>query len=344
MSRVNVPKKLNYGDTIAFVALSSGLAGEKGINWRVDLAKERLENMGFIVKIMPHTLCDKEFIYNHPELRAQDLMDAFLDQNIKAIITTTGGNDSIRMLPHLNFESIASNPKIFTGFSDSTITHLICQKCNIVSYYGIDVLHDLAENVHIPQFTLDYFTKIFMNNKLISNIQAPLTIKKQGLRWDYYKKDIEREDIINSPLEFLNSNNIGTGRLIGGCLEVLNIAKGTAIFPSLEQFEGTIFFIETSGVKSPPWLFEDSLRNLGAIGILNKINGLIVGKPFDSIYYEEYKEVLLKILAEFHCTELPVIFNFPIGHNEPKTILPIGITAQINPIRHTFSLLEPTVK
>jgi muramoyltetrapeptide carboxypeptidase LdcA involved in peptidoglycan recycling len=41
------------------------------------------------------------------------------------VISTIGG-DSIRLLPHVDIEVIRSNPKVFLGYSDTTVCHLLC--------------------------------------------------------------------------------------------------------------------------------------------------------------------------------------------------------------------------
>ena len=110
------PKMLNKGDKIAIVSLSWGGLGDEKLIHKYYIAKERLENeFGLEVVTMPNALKGSEFVYNHPELRAKDLMDAFMDESIKGIFCAIGGDDSIRMLPYINYEIIKNNPKIFMG-------------------------------------------------------------------------------------------------------------------------------------------------------------------------------------------------------------------------------------
>ncbi|CAN2925164.1 S66 family peptidase [Streptococcus dysgalactiae] len=343
MKKLNKPKTLKSGDRIAFVSLSSGIAGDDNVIWRIEVAKARLQHMGFDVIVMPNALKGSKFVYENPKLRAKDLMDAFSDISVKAIFTTTGGNDSIRLLPFIDFEVIKNNPKIFTGFSDSTIAHLLCFKGNLSSFYGISILHDLAENVQIPPYTMNAFHKSFCCTDKIGQLFPPEFIIEHGLRWDEDKKDFQRPSILNAGYEFLGSKKKVSGRLIGGCLEVLNIAKGTDIFPDITDFKNSILFLETSGTLSPPWLFEDSIRSFGAMGILNLINGIVFGRPFSCKFYSEYKDILLKVFKEYHC-DIPIVYNFPIGHNEPKTILPIGSMMQIDPIANKVEILESGVE
>lgn len=96
---------------------------------------------------MPNSLKGEDHLYNNPQARADDLMTAFKDDSIKAIIANIGGDDSIRLLPYIDFDVIRENPKIFMGYSDTTISHLFCLKAGITSYYGPAILTDFAENI-----------------------------------------------------------------------------------------------------------------------------------------------------------------------------------------------------
>ena len=82
---------------------------------------------------MPNALKGIDYLYRHPEARAQDLMDAFRDPSIKAVFNAIGGDDTIRLLPYIDFEVLRNNPKIFTGFSDSTTNHFMMHKAGLVS-------------------------------------------------------------------------------------------------------------------------------------------------------------------------------------------------------------------
>lgn len=108
------PPKLNPGDTVAAITLSWGGAGL--MPHRYEAGKHQLQDE-FGVKVVetPHALRDPEWISRNPQARADDLMEAFADRNIKAIISMIGGDDSIRILPYLDLDVIRNNPKIFYG-------------------------------------------------------------------------------------------------------------------------------------------------------------------------------------------------------------------------------------
>src|SRR5699024_9237052 len=119
---------------------------ESELRWRYEQGVQRLETVfGLHVVSMPRSLKGEDYLYEHPEARAADLMEAFQDDSIKGIIANIGGDDSIRLLPYIDFDVIRNNPKIFMGYSDITISHLFCHKAGLSSFYGPAVLTDFAE-------------------------------------------------------------------------------------------------------------------------------------------------------------------------------------------------------
>ena len=148
------PKRLQRGDKVAVVSMSRGMIGEAAFIHKYELAKKRLEEeYGLEVVSMPNTLKGIDYLYEHHEARAQDLMDAFRDPDIRAVFNAIGGDDTIRLLPYIDFDVLRSNPKIFTGFSDTTTNHFMMYKAGIVSYYGLSVMNNIAEYVAINEYT-----------------------------------------------------------------------------------------------------------------------------------------------------------------------------------------------
>ncbi len=148
------PCKLKKGDKVAIVSLSSGSAGEEEFNHRYLQGKKRLEeDFELVVKTMPNALKGRDYLYEHPEARAKDLMDAFADKTIKGIICNIGGDDTIRLLPYIDYNIIKNNPKIFLGYSDSTVNHFMMYKAGVRSYYGPWVMCEFGENVKMHDYT-----------------------------------------------------------------------------------------------------------------------------------------------------------------------------------------------
>ena len=118
------PPQLRPGDRVATVTLSWGGPGQ--FPHRYEAGKRQLQaEFGLEVVEMPHTLDPPEEVAKNPEARAADLMAAFADPSIRGIFSTIGGDDSIRLLPYMDFELIRANPKVFIGYSDTTISHLV---------------------------------------------------------------------------------------------------------------------------------------------------------------------------------------------------------------------------
>lgn len=344
MKILNRPNRLKRGDKIALVSLSWGGAGDANLLWRYKQGKERLEKVfGLEVIEMKHTLAGTKYIYNHPEKRAEDLMEAFKDNSIKGIIACIGGIESIRMLPYIDFDIIGKNPKVFMGYSDTTTIHLFCYKAGISSIYGPTLLVDFAENVSMNQYTVEHIEKTLFKSEVIGKIEPALEWTSEYLPWEEKNKLTQRKYKKNRGYELLQGRGTVKGRLIGGCFEVFDMLRGTEVFPKLEDFDDSILFLETSEEKPPVWLIESSLRIYGINGILDRVNGIIWGKPQDETYYEEYKETIKKVMKEFGKEDLPILYNMNFGHTEPKICLPYGALAEINCDKSSFSILESAV-
>lgn len=344
MLSVKKPERLRPGDRVATVSLSWGGAGDEEILWRYHQGKARLEEVfGLRVVEMPHTLAGTQFVYDHPEKRAEDLMAAFADQSIKGIISCIGGTDSIRMLPYIDFDLIGKNPKVFTGYSDTTVSHFLCIKAGISSMYGPALLTDFAENIEMTPYTVEAVRRAFFSAEPIGPVLPSESWTSQRLAWVEENKNTARTFQPNGPYEVLQGTGKTQGRLIGGCLEVINYLRGTSLFPTPDHFDRAILFLETSECESPPWLVEDELRCLGTMGILSRLSGIFWGKPQGEKYVKEYQDVTRKVLVEAGRADLPVLCNGSFGHNEPKIVLPYGALAEIDCDRAAFSILESAV-
>lgn len=339
------PAKLSPGDKIATVSLSWGGAGDESLLWRYNLGKKRIEELfGLEVIEMPNTLKGSDYLYNHPEKRAEDLMAAFADSSIKAVFSCIGGNESVRILPYIDFEIIRNNPKIFIGYSDSTVTHFMCLKAGLSSFYGASILAELAENVEVFVYTVYWLRKILFDTSPIGLISAADQWTGEHLDWTESNRSVQKKMVMNRGYDFLQGNGVSRGRLIGGCIEVLEMLKGTTLWPDNEYFKDAILFFETSEDMPAPTYIEYWLRNYGSQGILQQAKAIVFGKPCQEKYYEEYKCSIQKVLTELGLNNLPVLYNASFGHNEPMICIPYGAMAEVNCNDKTFSILESGVR
>lgn len=341
------PVKLKRGDKVAIVSLSWGGAGDKEFRHRYEIGKRRLEEVfGLKVVEMPNSLKGSKYLNEHPEARAEDMMSAFKDKEIKAIFSNIGGDDTLRLLPYIDFDVIKNNPKIFMGYSDTTVNHFMCYKAGLISYYGPSILAEFAENVEIHDYTKMWLEKVLFSSDKIGQVEGSKYWTSEFLPWENEENSkIKRElNIEKRGHEILQGKGIVKGKLIGGCIEVLDWLRGTELWPDLKEWENKILFLETSEDKPTPDYIRGCLRSFNALGILDKINGLIIGKPQDEKYYEEYKEQYLKVIRdEVKRHDLPIMYNMNFGHTSPMFILPYGVEAEIDCDKKEFRINESGV-
>jgi muramoyltetrapeptide carboxypeptidase LdcA involved in peptidoglycan recycling len=326
------PDSLKVGDKIAIVSLSSGLLGDDNFIHKYYIAKDRLENdFGLVVETMPNALKGSKFIYEHPEARAKDLMDAFKDNSIKAIICAIGGDDTIRILPYIDFDVIKENPKIFMGYSDTTVNHFMMNKAGLVSFYGPCIVTDFAEYVSMAEYTKNAVTNILFSDCTDYEIDSSKVWSKDFIPWD--EKNINKSKLLKNEehgYEVIQGSGVIEGEVLGGCIDVFPMIVGTDIWPNKEEWHDKILLIETCEEKPSPDILIRYLRNLGVQGIFDEISGIIVGKPYEEEYYEEYKNMFKTAMKEFNKIDLPIIYNINIGHAYPTGIIPLGTTIKVD--------------
>ncbi len=337
------PKRLKKGDKIAIVSLSWGGLGDEALIHKYHIAKERLENdFGLEVIAMPHALKGSEFVYHHPELRAKDLMEAFEDESIKGIFCAIGGDDTLRTLPFINYDIIHNNPKIFMGYSDTTINHFMMYKAGLVSFYGPSIMCEFGEYVKMFDYTRNAVEDIlFRDSEGYVMLPSPAW-SDERIPWKeenmHTPKTLKKDE---HGYELLHGSGVVKGHLLGGCIDVFMMAIGTELWPTVVEWKDAILFIETSEDKPSPDFIIWTLRNLAAQGILKVLKGILVGKPKEEAYYEEYKQALTQVIStEEHLEELPVLYNVNFGHAAPIGILPYGILTEIDCKRRSITFLE----
>lgn len=339
------PKSLQEGDAVVTISLSWGGAGE--LLHRYETGKKQLQdNFGLKVFETKNALKSAEYIEKNPKARADDLMEAFSDKSIKAIISNIGGEDSIRTLPFIDLSVIRNNPKIFLGFSDTTITHFACYKAGVTSFYGTSLLVGFAENGGMHQYQIDDIRQTLFSSKPIRQVLANNDgWTSEFIDWnDMSGQDTKRQLTKSSGWNFLQGKGISQGRLIGGCVEVLEFLKGTDFWPCSSEWANKILFLETSEEMITPGIFRRVLRNYAAQGVFEKITGLIVGRPYDNKFVDEYNEILLQVIRHEQVNDkLPIITEMDFGHTCPSFTIPYGVLAEIDFEQRTFSLIESGV-
>ena len=328
--------------TIGIVSLSSGIIGEDFVKHEVDLGVQRLKDLGLNPIFLPHSQKGLDFIKDHPEARAEDLIHAFSDDSIDMILCAIGGDDTYRLLPYL-FENDqlqkVIKQKIFLGFSDTTMNHLMLHKLGVKTFYGQSFLADICElDKEMLAYSLHYFKELIETGR-ISEIRPSNVWYEE--RTDFSPKALgtPRVSHTNTGFELLQGTAQFEGKILGGCLESLydifdnsryadstELCQKYKLFPDLSDWEGKILLLETSEEKPEPEDFKKMLQTLKNTGIFKVISGLLVGKPMDETFYDDYKEALLDIID----SNIPIVYNLNVGHATPRAIVPFGVHAYVD--------------
>ena len=341
--------RLRPGDKVAAVSLSWG--GPATYPRRYEAGKRQLEDeFGLTVVEMPHTLSDASWLYRNPRARADDWMQAFADPSIAGILSTIGGDDSIRLLPFVDLDLIRANPKVFVGYSDTTVSHLACLQAGIVSFYGPSIMAGFGENGGMCPYMVDSVRSTLFSSAPAGRI-APNTEgwTAEFLDWGEPKHQTRPRTLVPSTgWCYLQGKGIHRGHLIGGCFEVLDWLRGTAVWPGRELWRDAILFLETSEEAPPPSALLRGLRTYAALGILQELSGLLFGRPggpLQPAQFEEYDRAISQVIrTEEGLVDLPVVTRMDFGHTDPMFVLPYGVQAEIGCDAQQLTITEAAVR
>lgn len=327
--------------TIGIVSLSAGTLGEAFVAHEFALGVGRLESMGCRVKFLPNALKGIDYLKNHPEKRAQDLLDAYRDPEIDIILCAIGGDDTYRLLPYL-FEhdelKKVANQKPFLGFSDTTVNHFMLHKLGIPSFYGQSFLADVCE---LEKGMLSYSEKYFrelLETGSIRQVWPSDTWYEERTDFGPDQVGTPRVKRKNGGFQLLQGKPQFEGEILGGCIDtIFDFFDGTryvdmpglcekySLFP--QDWCGKILLLESSEERMKPDKYRKALVYLKKAGVLAAVNGILVGKPVDERYQQEYHEILREMVDD---RSKPILANLNVGHAAPRCILPFGVKARVD--------------
>lgn len=341
-----LPPALRSGDTVAVVSLSSG--GAAALPHRYATGKRQLaETFGLRVIEAPHATRDSDWLRDNPQARAADLHWALENPDVHGIVSAIGGFHALRMVPYLDFDLIAAHPKVFTGYSDTTINHLAFGKAGVGSFYGMAVLSTAAENGGIAAFSAESFRATVMSTEPVGDLAPAAEWTEEMLDWANPELQSRRRRWVpNYGWLWLQGSEPVQGPLIGGCLEVLAMAVGTEVWPELAAFEGAVLHLEVSNERPPQLQVAAWLRHFAALGILERISALLFSRPEGEslrntlALYDAIRDELVVAGR----SDLPFVANLDYGHSSPMGVLPLGRQMLVDPQQRRLSIVEPAVR
>jgi muramoyltetrapeptide carboxypeptidase len=332
------PKALAPGDTIVFVAPAKYLDKE-----RVALAKTRLEEMDFNVRLPDNLFRKKGFLGGSDEERSAELMEAFTDPEVDAIFPGTGGYGTTRILDKLDYDVIRRNPKVFIGFSDITALHVaINQRTGLITFHSPNPMFGLGGDTNLSPLAAKWFWRALLAqeyNPVDERLSKGYTIHT---RPGDTGKSGDAEIFDDVPRAVTMASGKARGRLIGGNLSILHALMGT---PYEIETDGKILFLEDVG--EAPYRVDRMLSTLRLAGKLDKLSGVILG-AFTAREEEDQwdddasiDDVLRDYFADLG---VPVLAHFPVGHVRYNTTLPVGALVELDADRQTLRVLEDPVR
>ena len=303
-TKLITPPTLQKGDTIAIVAPAGILKNRKHV---IDKAKKLAESWGLKVVYGKNMFNQNHHFAGTDEERCQDFQEALDNPNIKAIWSARGGYGSVRILDLLDFTKFKENPKWIIGYSDITAFH------NHIHNLGVETLHammgtSMQDKPEDIQLTISTFKKALFGEKL--RYQIPSS----------------------------KYNRVGsvTGELVGGNIAILASMLGSN---SQISTEGKVLFIEEIGEYK--YSIDRMLQSLKRAGYFTKVRAVVAGdmtkvKKNATLWGSSIEQLILEAVPK----EIPILFNFPAGHEPDNRALIMGRFANLHVKKNNTSTLS----
>jgi len=277
-----------------------------------------------------------------PEDRAADLEAAFADPTIRAVMATIGGDDQIRVIPHLDAALVRADPKPFLGYSDNTNLLSWLWSEGVASFHGGSTQVQIGagpglDDVHLRSLR----AALFDGGRL--EITEPGESEDFGLDW----KDPASLTSYNTreptePWTWAGPERSVTGRTWGGCIEVLQWILTAGRFPADPcVLDGGVLLLESSEDLIPASEFGYITRSLGERGLLAAVDAVVVSRPPTSTQADRppaaeraaaraaQRDAAVEMIGRYN-PEAVVAVGVPFGHTRPQWVLPYGGTMTID--------------
>jgi len=324
------PEFLPEKGTIGLVAPSFGVSGFPYRN-RFDLAKEKLEKKGHAIIESGHLFGIEKAASADGKTRAEEFMDMYERRDVDFVSSVAGGELMCQMLPYVDFERIRKDePKWFMGLSDNThLTYTLPVLCDVAAMYGYCFSGFGMRRWH-RSFKEAYE---IMRGQRLSQEGYKYYEKKTGLpcepghEFDGFnlKKKTEHRSLSGHDERF-------SGRLIGGCLDVLVEMCGTKYDKSVEfcrkyKDDGILWYLEACDLNVLS--ISRALWQLREAGWFENVSGIIIGRPVfgDELFGLTYEEMLRDNLGDLG---VPVVYGCDFGHVAPNWCIISGSIGNVS--------------
>jgi muramoyltetrapeptide carboxypeptidase len=301
---------LRRGSHIRVIAPSRSLAMISADTRAV--ADRRLADLGLSISFGSHAEECDEFVSTSIDHRVSDLHAAFADPTVDGILTVIGGYNSNQLLPEIDWDLIAANPKIFCGYSD--ITALTCA---IHAHTGL-VTHS---GPHYSTFGMEQHFDTTLRHFVDALFRPQRRIVEHTTAWTDDAWFIDQHDRTLRPTDgpWVLHPGTAAGTLIGGNLCTFNLLHGTDHMPSLES---SVLFLEDDYLSFPE-IFDRDLTSLSQQPDFDGVRAILIGRFQPSVDMTRAK---LQHIVDTNdrLARIPIVANLDFGHTDPIMTIPVG--------------------
>ncbi len=300
------PKFLKRGDNIGICAPSAGIYSHDEADF--DLSLSHLTAEGYGIKETANVRVDRP-VSASPEVRGAEFNSLVSDGETSMVLCATGGDFLSTMLPHVDFDALAKNPKWVQGYSDPTfLLYSITTKLDIATLYGANAGGFGFKTLHPSQ------------RDGLEIIKGNIPVQHS---FELYERDRSGRDggynlTENVKWESERSSFKASGRLIGGCLDCITDILGTEFdgsrdFTERYKDDGFIWYFDVFALKAEQ--VHNVLFKMRHMGLFENTRAVIFGRvcfpgTWGSIDYKEAAKLILG--------DIPTVFEADIGHVPPK--------------------------
>jgi muramoyltetrapeptide carboxypeptidase len=333
------PAPVRPGATVAVVSPCSPV-----VCWwehRAAQAGAYLESLGLRVRVMPHSGRAMAGRQVSPQARAEDLHAAFADPDVAVVLAAIGGDHAAELLPHLDYQLIRANPKLFQGYSDLTVLHwALLGRAGLITFYGPALLPELGEHPTVLPYTDTWLRDAWFGTTPLRFAPAT-TWTDEFLDWDRRQDRTRPRDLRPSGGWVTIREGRAEGQLVAGCLETIcRHLKGS---PAWLDLRGALLVLETSEEVPPPHRVDAYLAELADAAVFDQVTGLVVARPYG---YDQAQALRLwsVVASRTEASGVPALGNVECGHADPMLTLPIGVRARVDATAKHFEMLEPALQ
>ena len=325
------PPKATPGDRIAVLSPSFAAPGAFPA-----VHEQAMRRLAEVTGLVPVEYPTTRLVGASPEDRAADINAAVSQPEVRAILCTIGGEDQIRVIPHLDAEVARRDPKPFLGYSDNMNLHNWLWTNGVASFYGGSSQVHLGPGPHVDPIHAQSLRAALITGESLELVD-PGESEDVGVPWDdprcltsFGERDATQPWTWSGPPRSV------TGRSWGGCIEVIEWILTAGRFPtSPDVLAGGVLLLETSEELLPARNVGWVIRSLGERGILNAVDAVLVARPPVSDFTRrpdkaerdrlrtEQATVATDVIGSYN-PEAVVCVGVPFGHTRPQWIVPHG--------------------